>query len=412
VAQKCCYRAQSFPLVPLLWVVCSVNAPRRIAIALNLAEPYAQHQDVFLGVRRYAREQPHWQYVVDECPAYSQNRRAELFRHYDGVIARASPPLQRRLRRQGVPLVNTWYQHARRGLPGVYQDSQRMGELTAEHFIDRGFRRLSLLYGDQHRAASDAAIGLQQHCEKADVALLLRRIPNLQVDTERDWLEIEQCLTAWLDDLTPPVGVCLQEAALARLLINLCEARGWHVPQDLAIVSLNDNRMIAELHPQITSVHNSFERIGYEAAALLDRLLSGEPAPEEPIFIPPKGVVARQSTDHFAVENPVVAAALRFVSEHLSEKLSVARIAREVGVSPRSLQLHFSAALGRPITDEIRRLRLTAAQRMLADPAWQINEIACQTGLGTGMAMSHIFRRELGMSPKEYRKEVLGKRDK
>lgn len=390
-------------------MVTPMKTPLRIAIALNLAEPYAQHQDVFLGVRRYVSENPHWQYMVDECPGYSQHRRAELFRHYDGVIARASPALQRRLRRQGVPLVNTWYQHAKRGLPGVYQDSRRMGELTAEHLIERGFRRLSLLFSDQHRAASDSAIGLQRKCEEAGVVLLLRRLPNLQIDTDSDWLEIEQCLTAWLDDLTPPVGVCLQEAALARLLINLCEARGWRVPQDLAIVSLNDNRMIAELPPQITCVQHSFENIGYEAAALLDRLIGGEPAPEEPIFIPPKGMVARQSTDHFAIEDPVVAAALRFVSKHLSEKLSVARIAREVAVSTRALQLHFRAALGRPITDEIRRLRLTAAQRMLADPAWRINDIAHQTGLGTGMAMSHLFRRELGMSPKAYREQVLGK---
>lgn len=389
-----------------------MNPQLRIAIALNLTEPYAQHQDVFSGVRRYAREKPDWQYVVDECPGYNQGRRAALFRHYDGVIARASPALQRRVRRQGVPLVNTWYQQARRGLPGVYQDSRRMGELTAEHLIERGFRLLSLLCGDQHRAALDAAVGFRRRCDEAGAAFLLRRVPSMRFDTDRDWLKIEQCLASWLDALTPPVGVCLQEAAFSRLLINLCEARGWSAPQDLAIVSLNDNRMIAELSPQITSIDGNFELVGYEAAALLDRLIGGAPPPEEPIFIPPRGVVARQSTDHFAVDDPVVAAALRFVSGRLEEKLSVERIAREVAVSPRALQLRFSAALGRPISDEIRRLRLTAARRMLADPARRIADIAEQTGFGTGTAMSHVFRRELGMSPKAYRKQVLGKRNK
>jgi LacI family transcriptional regulator len=387
-----------------------LNSPLRIAVALNLAEPYAQHQDVFLGIRRYAREQPHWRYVVDECPAYSQQRRAELFQHYDGVIARASPTLQRRLRRQGVPLVNTWYQQARRELPGVYQDPYQLGELAAEHLIERGFRRLSLLSGDQHKAALDAAVGLERYCEQAEAAFSVRRIPHLEFDTERDWLETERCLTTWLDGLTPPVGVCLEEAALARLLINLCEARGWSVPVDVAIVSFNDNRMIAELPPQITCIHHGFERVGYEAAALLDRLIAGDPPPEESVFVPPKGVVARQSTDHFAVEDAVVAAALRYISGHLAEKLTVADIAREVSVSPRSLQLRFSAALGRPISDEIRRLRVTAAQRLLADPDRRINDIARQTGLGTGIAMSHLFRREQGMSPKAYREQLLGKR--
>jgi len=295
----------------------------------------------------------------------------------------------------------------------VYQDSQRMGELTAGHLIERGFRRLSLLCGDQHRAALGAAVGLRRRCDEAGVAFLLRRVPSLQFGTERDWLKIEQCLTAWLDALARPVGVCLQEAALARLLINLCEVRGWHVPQDMAIVSLNDNRMIAEAPPQITCIDSNLERVGYEAAALLDRLIGGAPAPAEPIFVPPKGVVARQSTDHFAVDDAVVAGALRFVCGRLSEKLSVKRIAREIAVSPRALQLRFSAALGRPISDEIRRLRLTAARRMLAaDPARRIGDIAEETGFGTGMAMSHVFRRELGMSPKAYRKQVLGREEK
>jgi transcriptional regulator GlxA family with amidase domain len=73
--------------------------------------------------------------------------------------------------------------------------------------------------------------------------------------------------------------------------------------------------------------------------------------------------------------------------------------------------LRFNEALGHPISDEIRRLRLTAAQRMLGDPAWQINDIARQTGFGTYVLMNQVFHREVGISPSAYRKQVLGKRD-
>lgn len=387
-----------------------MSPSRRIAIALDLAEPYAQHQDVFVGVRRYAREHADWELVIDECPGYRQQRRAELFQRYDGVIARASPAMQRRLQGQGIPLVNTWYQHARRGLHGVYLDTHRMGELTAEHLIERGFRRLSFLCDDQSRAAIDAAAGMQRFCNEVDVAFLLQRVPKLRPDAESDWLKIEHSLGAWLEDLTPPVGVCLPEAALVRLLINLCEARGWHVPRDVAIVSLNDNRMIAELTPQITSIKSNFEQVGYEAAALLDRLLGGEQPPAQPMILPPKGVIARQSTDHFAVADPVVAEALHFISAHLDEDLGLEHLAAELAISPRSLQLRFSTALGRPFSDEIRRLRLTAAQRMLVDPGRRINEIAQLTGFGTGVALCQVFQRELGMSPKAYRQQVLSQR--
>jgi len=383
----------------------------RVAVALDLAEPYAQHQDVFAGVRRYAHEHLGWQYVIDECPAYDQGRRAELFQHYDGVIARATPRMQQRIRRRGIPLVNTWYQHARRGLPGVYQDPWRMGEIAAEHLIARGFRRISILYGDNRRAAADAAWAAERFCDRAGVGCLLHRTGEARLKTARDWVRIEKSLTAWLDGLVPPVGVCLQEAELARLLINLTEARGWNVPRDMAIVSFNDNRMISELAPQITCIDNCFEMVGYEAAALLDRLMRGEPPSGKPRYIPPKGVISRQSTDYFAVDDEDVAAALRYISVRLHEKLTVERIAQEVAISARSLQMRFSEALGHPISVEIRRLRLTAAQRMLGDPAWQISEIAHQTGFGTYVLMNQVFHRELGMSPSAYRRQVLGERD-
>jgi len=383
----------------------------RVAVALDLAEPYAQHQEVFAGVRRYAHEHPDWQYVIDECPTYDQRHRAELFQHYDGVIARATPRMQQRVRRRGIPLINTWYQHARRRLPGVYQDPWRMGEIAAEHLIARGFRRISILYGDNRRAAVDAAWAAERLCDKVGVGCLLHRIGEATLKTARDWVRIEKSLTAWLDEVVPPVGVCLQEGELARLLINLAEARGWNVPRDLAIVSFNDNRMISELAPRITCIDNCFEMVGYEAAALLDRLMRGEPAPRKPMFIPPKGVVARQSTDYFAVEDAEVAAALRYISEQLAEKLTLKQIADAAGLSGRSLQLRFNEALGHPITDEIRRLRLTAAQRLLGDPARQMSEIARQTGFGSHVVMNQVFHRELGLSPSEYRKQILGERE-
>lgn len=383
----------------------------RIAIALNLAEPYAQHQEVYLGVRRYAREHPKWHCVVDECPGYDQRHRAQLFQQYDGVIARASPQMQQRLGRRGIPLVNTWYQHSRRGVPGVYPDPRRAGEIAAEHLIARGFRRLGALYRDKARAAVDAALAAQQYCDARGYGCLLRGVDEMRFDVARDWPRMERCLTDWLDALIPPVGVCIPEAAFARLLINLAEARGWQVPQDLAIVSLNDNRMISELPPQVTCIDDCFETVGYAAAALLDRLIRGESPPAEARYIPPRGVIARQSTDFFAVEDKVVAAALRYISARLGEKLTLERIAREVVVSPRTLQLRFSEALGHPISVEIRRLRLTAAQRMLGDPAWQIAKIARHTGFGTSIVMNQVFHRELGMSPSAYRKQVLGERE-
>lgn len=382
--------------------------PLRVAVALNLAEPHSHHQDVFAGVQQFARTRARWVCVVDECPGYRQEQRAELFRQYDGVIARAAPALQRRLARLGIPLVNTWFQHSRPGTNGVHQDIRRVGEIAAEHLISRGFRRLGVVCNVGNRSSSTADDAFDRHCIAAGGDRPARLAVSSILATERDWFDVERDLAAWLDTLTPPVGICLNETDLVRLLINLCEGRGWRVPQEVAILSLSDNRMIAELSPRITCVDNNFERVGWEAAALLDRIMRGEPPPGRELFVPPRGIVERQSTDYFAMDDEVVAAALRFVSVRLREKLTVQQIAREVAVSTRALQLRFQAALGRPISDEIRRLRLTAARRMLADPEWSIAEIARRAGFGSAVVMNKVFHRELGTSPGRYRKTVSG----
>lgn len=387
-----------------------MSTPRHIAVAIQIDEPYPHHQDLFLGILRYARERADWDCVVDEHPGYKLRSRPAHARRYDGVIARASPPMQRRLKRLGIPLVNTWYQHHRPGVAGVYDDGEKIGRMAAEHLIERGFRRLSFICNDQHVHLVRIAHAFARHCAEEGIACTLPRMPHDPFSEAEAWLELEKRMADWLDGLTPPVGVCLQEPAMSRLLIAQCHSRGWHVPQDMALLSINDNKTIAELPPQISCTDNNSEQRGYESAALLDRLMDGRPIPDKPILIPPRGVIARASTDYLAVEDAVVAEALRYVASHLRDRLTVERVAHEVAVSTRALQMRFDAALGRPISDEIRRLRLEAAKRMLGDRDRPIGEIARLAGFGTTTVMSQVFRRVLGMNPTAYRNRILGER--
>jgi len=388
-----------------------MDRKRRIAVSLDLDEPFAHHHDVYAGVRQYAGEHPGWQCVIDEHPLYRRSSRREHFRHYDGVIARAPRDLARRLKRLGVPLVNTWYAMAQPDVPCVSTDWTEIGRIGAQHLMGRGFRRFCVL--NQVDDAHAILIGdtFAELVRREGLACLVQQHPAGSFNDAAHWLAMEKLLDECLGAIAPPFGVFTVSPSVALLLIDLCRARRWAVPQDVAVLCVYDVKAISTTSsPQISCFERNLHHMGYEAAALLDRLMDGQPPPTEPILIPPGGITVRESTDYFAVEDRVVAESLRYISRNLRSRLTVSRVAKAIAVSPRHLQMRFSDALGRPVSGEIRRLRLEAAKRMLAEEDRQISEIARLTGFRTSIAMSKVFNRVLGSSPSAYRKRVLGQR--
>lgn len=385
-----------------------MSFPRRIAIALQIDEPYPHHQEVFAGIQRYAQEREDWECLIDEHPAYDARRRPKPARRYDGVIARASQSMQRRLRRLGIPLVNTLFQTHLPGLPGAFADPWAMGRLAAEHLIDRAFRRLCVLVDQRHKHSGEICQGFVRRAAEASVSCIVHDLPEEPYEDPANWLRVERSLNNVLAELRPPVGVFAETAPVARLTVQLAQARHWRVPHDMAILCAHNLKTVVSVPPQISSIEPNYERVGYEAAELLDRLMAGNEPPSEPIYVPPRGIIARESTDYFAVDDEVVASALYFVSGRLGRPLRLEDIAEAAMVSPRLLQQRFRAGLGRSVSDEIRRLRIEAAKRMLAESDRQIHEIAVLCGFRNSDIMGQVFRREVGPTPRQYRKQVKG----
>ena len=212
-----------------------MHPPRIIAVAIDLGEPFPHHQEVFEGVRRYAVEQGNWRCCLDEHPGYQSRSRGLGYPRYDGVIARLNDDLLRRLVRMRLPLVNTHYQQARARVAGVYHDPRASGLLAAEHLVERGCQRLSLLGlpGDRHwedscKTVRGWARGHGLECEIESVATWPFR-------DAAAWLESEKFLRAWVQRVRPPLGVYVGRAQIARLLHQFVVAEGLRVPNDIAI---------------------------------------------------------------------------------------------------------------------------------------------------------------------------------
>jgi LacI family transcriptional regulator len=148
-----------------------------------------------------------------------------------------------------------------------------------------------------------------------------------------------------------------------------------------------------------------YERVGYEAARLLHQLMDRKQPPGEPILLPPQGLVVRASTDFCVCEDELVAAALAFISKNSHRRIGQDDVSRAVNAETRTLQLRFRKVLNRPIATEIRRVRIERAKRELTQSDRSLAAIAHDVGFGEAMRMYEVFRRELGTTPSDYRKQ-------
>jgi LacI family transcriptional regulator len=226
-----------------------------------------------------------------------------------------------------------------------------------------------------------------------------------QEGSERLWKKFEQTLERSIASWQPPVGVLVAfNDFTGRNLVDTCRRLGRHVPEDVAvIVADNDLPICLQPAPSLTGIDVGHERVGYEAARLLDRLMKGGRCTERPLRISPTGVLARQSTDFFAAEDEMVVAAMRYIAGHLQESIGVDDVAAAVHSSRRTLERRFRATTGRCVFSEIRRLRLQRAQRLLIDTDLPIKQVARAAGFGSNVQMYQVFMRLLHSSPSAFR---------
>jgi len=206
--------------------------------------------------------------------------------------------------------------------------------------------------------------------------------------------------------LARPVGIFTPDAHSGRRLSEICQSLGVGVPDEVAIIAGDtDELMCGVSTPPLSSVLLAAQRHGYEAAALLDRLMKGRRVPRKSILIKPLGVIARQSTDVLAIDDQEVVAAIRFIRAHAAGGIQVSDVLREVPTSRRSLELGFREHLGRSPGEEIRRVRLEKARDLLGRSDMSIKQVAAASGFPGATRLGVAFRKRFGLTPLAFRKQ-------
>ena len=376
----------------------------RIGLIFDYSQGYCR--GVLRGVRAYGEARPHWFFTNVPPDA----RAVEGLRALGpaGVIAQVfSEDLADALLALGGPLVNVSAVLADLPVPRVGIDNPAVGRLAAEHLLGRGLRHFGFLGHAGHAYSKERENGFRQRVEAAGFSLACHqgRAP-LPWDSRDQLLPLDRAVGQWLILLPKPVGVLAPNDMWAYQLLEVCRQEGLRVPDDLAVVGVdNDDLLCGLARPPLTSVATPTERVGYEAAALLDRLMAGPGPADGPPPLAPLGVVARQSTDVLMVDDPAVAAAVRFIRERACTPIGVGDLLRAVQLPRRTLERRFRAALGRGPGEEIRHTRVERACYLLAASGSPMAEVARAAGFTDAKHFCVAFRHQTGQSPGSYRRK-------
>jgi len=379
---------------------------RHVAVLVETETSWGRR--VIRGIHSYAEKHASWHLLLDPRDHEQRSWLPEGWRG-NGVIARISSRLQvEQIAEKKLPAVD---------VDDIFEDSPQFGrvitdeaaraQLALEHLLARGFTRFAYFAPPSHRyshrrgEAFETAVAASGHeCQTYR--------PGYRAARKITWVEQQRRVHRWLRSLPRPSAILAVDAYHARQLAEACHFSNIRVPDEFAILAGDSDDLLCEVSPPpLSSVSLACERIGYDAAAMLHRMMDGEKPPKAPQLIPPHGVVSRQSTDFLAIDDPMIVRALRFIQQHTQHGIGVDDILREVPISRRSLEIQFKSYLGRTPAEEIRRVQMERARQLLGNRNMSITEVALSCGYSNVTRFGIAFRKKFGTTPRNFRKTLL-----
>jgi LacI family transcriptional regulator, galactose operon repressor len=389
-------------------------ASERKRVMLLIESSRAYGRGCLLGVAAYVRSHGRWSILhverglTESVPKFLKSWKG------DGIIARIeNEKIAKAVAELGVPAVDLRGSHRPADGAMLDTDPRIVTRMAAEHFLDVGFRHFAYIgypgvdFSERRHAAfadylKNRGVGVQVYS------------PRPQVQQSTDVLgweargELEGAAIAkWLQSLPRPLAVFACNDVRGRQIIDACGQAGLSVPEEVAVIGVDDDEVICELsNPPLSSVQPDTLRLGYEGAALLASMMNGQAAPDETIFIPPKGISHRLSSEAAAVDDREVATAMQLIRDHACEGLSVQDVVARLHVSRSTLERRFHAAFRLTPAMEIERVRMSRAKLLLMETRYKLSKIAVMTGYGTASQFATAFKRHAGLTPGEFRKQT------
>jgi len=378
---------------------------RRVAVLAGTSLGW--REKVMRGIASYAHEHGPWHVYTspegtEDSLFFSQSYQ------WDGIIVRVtSARFSRRILALGVPAVSIGSVKVHSvHLPRIKVDDEKLTALAARHLLGGGLRHFGYCNFFIGRGQEDRGPAFARHvgkhgCPCEFYSDFSRLRPNAS------WQLRQRELARWVQRLPKPVGIFTWNADVACHVVEAGHTAGVAMPREAAVLAGDEDKMKCELsRPTVSAVEIPAERMGYEAAALLDRLMAGAPAPAGPVMVEPSGnLIIRESSSTSLLPDWEVHEAVRFIRASAAEPITVEAVARHVQLSRRSLERHFLRVLGRPPHEELRQARFELAKKLLLETDWPLAQVARAAGLTSATYLSQVFRREARCTPRQFRQQ-------
>jgi len=366
----------------------------RIAIFLPNVYAYTTQAAMLRGILAYSRTHANW--AIDLKGGRRDEKKFADFdwSSCDGAIVSGGVPLgphPLRARRLPVVLISPVDVPA---FPGcvLYCDNAPIAETAARHLLARRCAAYAFVHVPgmawsriRSRVFADCLAKEGLPCRHSSGYAALRRM---------------------VADAPKPLGIFAADDFRARMVLNACQSVGCSVPDDVIVLGVDNDETLCEMSsPTISSIPLTAQDAGFRAAEILDRTLRGEIAPDSRQRVAYTGttVVERESTARSFAYDMLVRRCRDLLAGNFASPLRVGDLAHSLGVARRTLEIHFRAVTGVSVADEIMRLRLEHAKKMLATTSRTHEQIAAECGFCDASHLRAVFRRHVGSAPSAWR---------
>ncbi|MDR0902615.1 MAG: XylR family transcriptional regulator [Opitutaceae bacterium] len=383
--------------------------PRRAHVHLAFTQYFSFAEGIRHGILDYAKACGRWKisFMPESLgPSVAWLRHAKV----DGAIAQVVSAAEKRIvNALPFPVVNLAALIDPKGMLSVMANQQKIGKLAACHLLERGFRRLAF-YGTSNMWYSRQRLtGFSEAIRQAGAACK-SHVVEATLRMNASWRDQHRQLEHWLRGLRPPVGIFASTDARAAMIVDACESIGLRIPEDVAVMGVDNDPSICQLSSvSLTSIARNDRKLGWTAAEVLDHAMAGHEMEDKLVSIEPEPVVMRKSTETLAIDDPVVAGLVAGLREHLGKPFGVEWLVSHSNRSRRWLEVHFRQALGQPPLAIINNLRVAKASEMLRSASNKhvaLTDIAAQCGFTDLRHFRIVFSKHMGMTPKKFQTDA------
>ena len=384
----------------------TASSPRK-RVALLVYTSFEPGRETLRGIAKFAHEFDNWRLL--HVPEGDHVAISEWLRDSgaDGINARiGNDAMARTLRATGLPVVDVNRSVPDSGIPQIDANDKDIAALAAGHFFDRGFKHIGFY---PHEKGVEG--WSQRRCKLLQEQCVERATFHVfepPIDQPLGSKAARHAVRAWIRALPKPVGIMLARDDGGLMVLDACREEEMLVPEQVSVVGVDNDRPLCDLSmPPLSSVLLDHYRVGYEAAHLLDQMMTGIKPPVEPLLVPPIRLITRRSSNTRAVSDSAVALGIHLIHENISNcRLSNDDLAREAGISRSLFQRRFRKETGKTIRNFLIEVRLAKTKTLLENSDLSLAEISELVGFGRQSYLGHVFKKHLGITPGSLRTEI------